>query len=296
MAMQLKTRYLDISTIESISSDSDRASLDLFVQTDAGESESDVRNFARPLIPDSYDGLIFTEMAVSRISDELWDIHAEYSPNTSPRAIVVLNVDDVRWSVKSSSGQQFRTKFSRGLVAEQTKNDLTALKLAGTPAQNSIGRVYYTKKGWRIEGREISMGTVLIDVETVKSAANVSGGYLITAAQAASDQSVNAASWKGFAAGTLKLLSYSASEQGSADVSLNPPDWDVQFTMEFQANRSGLVFASNIAAVDVLGHQLLELEVHPGWDDTKKTNDDELQRVAVHDIWPTINFSSVLGI
>lgn len=296
MAMELKTRFLDISTVDSISADSDRAAIDYFVIATEDESEIDVRNFARPLIPDLYEGLIFSEMTTTRVSDDLWDVHAEFSPTTSSMAYSVLGVDDVRWSVKSSNGQQFRTKFSRGLVAEQTVDNTASLKLAGTPIQNAVGRVFRTSAGWRIEGREVPIGTVLIDAQTVKSAADVSGGYLVTAAQAAGNQSVNSVSWRGFAAGTLRLLNYSAAERGSNDVALNPPDWEVQFTMEFQPNQTGLVFATDVAAVDVLGHQLLELEVAPSWNTAKNQTEDRLERVAVHNIYPTIDFAAVLGI
>lgn len=288
MAISLELRFEDVDATQSESQDDDGATLRYVALTDAGESEADVRAYAIANIPTIYDGLGFTKVGVKRKADAIFDITATYEPLNSPYTLPALEPDEVRYSIRSGSSGSMRRTYSDSLISETVATGMTEYEFSGTAVERVIG-IKHTSDGLEVEGVDVPTGQIELSLETVKDNTAISGGWLVTLAEYANAFAFNSATYKGFAAGTLQIVDYQASQRGGSN-----PDWDISISMIYSRNLTSINVGNGITVPSKLGHDYLDVLFA-----RKVINGLPLSvpvRAAVHRLYPYIDFNVTLGI
>jgi hypothetical protein len=294
MTMSLQTAWDDVETTASLSESDQAATFRYMVFTDDGETEDDVRDYAMPRVPDVYAGLLFTKMDVKRKqeADDVWSITAYYESPASSFALPKLSAGETRWSIRNGGGSTVKRLYSLGLVSEHVSEDTGSnYKFEATKAERLVGiSVGKDGKGFEVEGKDVSLGNIEISVETVVSNAEATGAYLTAASAAADANAINDNTWKVFAAETLRLIDFNASQRAG-----NNPDWDVAMTFVFSPSLTNIRVPNISKPIPAKkGQQLLDVMFAE-----KKVGKFSLSvpvRAAVHDWYPKINFASVLKV
>lgn len=297
MTITLTRKWIDTSTETSIAGD-DKTEMMFLAHADDGERDEDVDAFCQldVNLSQSYNGKGIVGFRVEATEhDELFNVVVNYESRTSSQTLPRLNEGEVRWSVKTAKQGTAKKTYSRSLVSESVIDPQlanAAWKFSGTASERVVGlRIGTGGKGYEIEGKDIGLGTVIIDVQTVVGDVRISSGYLVTAALHAAQEPTNSAIWNGFPIGTLRLIDYAASPRSSA---AGDPEYDVNFALDYQPNLTGLSIASEMPAFDKKGHELLDVMYKK-----KVIQGIPLSvpvRAAVHEWYPEIDLATVLGI
>jgi hypothetical protein len=264
--------------------------------------EPDVRSAALTQTPAGYEQLLRGSIDIIRVGDDVWNVVVGYvEPNSLTMTPVV--VGDVRYSITNSTGDTYTQKESTELVEEyqNTAAGYSWMTLRGTPMETNLGLEWYggptegSKGSISCNGIPTRVGTVEVRFDTAITAAQATGGYLVNAAAAAASNTVNTDLYIGFAAGTLRMLSYQASERGQEPSDLDGPDWDVSFSALFSPNIT--IQSATFGAIPKQGHEWLEYlfvkkTVTVGG---RKVSGTIPARAAVHKRYPEGSFSSIIG-
>ena len=296
MSIQLEQKFLNVESTDGTANSDDATTLHYQVITDAGETEDDVRDHCRANLPTGYFGLVRENFSLARASDSLWEVDVEFGPADSAKALPKLEVDQTRYSIRGGSGGSAKRTFSLGLISEHVAPGVGGLRLADGPAERIIG-LTVDKNGYEAKGVDEPVGQISIDIETVKNAENISGGYLVSLAEYAKRQLVNSATFRGFAAGTLKIVDFDAAVRGGDD-----PDWDISIQIEYEPNLTNIVVGNGITVTSKKGHELLDVlydvqirNTAPAGPPVKLPLAVPI-RAAVHQMKDTLNFNTALGI
>lgn len=295
MAVDLELQWDEVETTAASAANENVATLRYFAYTDNDEEEPDVRIAVLPLVPDFYGNLLFVKLDIRRHqeSNDVWECIAHFEHASSQFTLPELEVDDVRWSIRGGSGSTRQRQHSFKLITEVVHDDFKPdYEFAGTPVERMVGILVEKADGESkssFKGRDYLVGTVEIDVQTVKDYMQVSAGYLTTCASWAAQYAISNAQWQTFAAGTLQLTSFNAVERGGDDA-----DWDISMSFLFSPDLMNVKIGS-LTVPKVPGHALLDVT------NVKQKSSNGIAyeipvRAAVHQWYPAINFSTVLGV
>lgn len=295
--IELEMKWDEINTKLSTNAKDNSANIRWLAFTDDNESEDDVRNYAAANLPDTYDTLRIRDFETKRHenSDDVWALDVSYEHVASAQVLPALEVDDVRWGIRTSGQTSRKRLYSLGLKSETVDTTTgDSYKFNTGPRakwKNVVGLKIGEDGSLSVEGVDYSFSEILISAETVKSAAQISGGYLINAADLASRNVVNSTLWRGFAIGTVRLIDYSAVERAG-----DAADWDINFTLVFSPNLTNIAINSEITVPAKAGHDLLDVLYLP-----EKLPDGPFSvyravRAAVHQWYELVNLTSQLGV
>lgn len=291
MTIKIYKKHIDVSLTASVSDSDDGAEVYYFAHTDANETDADVHAFAvlPANIPHDYRGLGITKIRIERLEedDSIWSLTANYASRSASQTQPKLDVGEFSWRIRTTNAGSQKQTQSTALVAEVTA--AANFAYTGTPLEKALGITGTEKGGYEIEGVDKPTGSIVIDTTSVVSAADITAGYLVTIAAHAAQFSVNSLAWEGWAAETLRIMSYAAKPR-SAD-SGAAPDWDISLSFEFSPNLTGLV-VGGLAPIDKKGHDYLDVlyarAVVSGLTVSKPV------RAATHQRFPKINYATVL--
>jgi hypothetical protein len=288
MAIVITPKFKDIESTDAVAIGEDSALIHYVAITTEDEDEPAVRAQAVADIPLVYSGLILTKVFIRRESDDVWEIDVSYESDDSESTLPKLEVDQVRWSVRSGSSGTLKRTFSLELIEEVVAAGFDDYQFDGTAAERVIG-LTSTADGLEVEGIDVPQGRVEITVQTVKSALQVNAGYLVDLANYASDHAFSAVAWRGFPAGTIQLVDYSADQRGGDN-----PDWDIGMSLVYSPNLTNIDIGNGITIASKKGHEILDVLY------ARKTIQSlPLSipiRAAVHRANPLINLNAALGI
>lgn len=289
MAVTFEERWTGIKSRNSASAKRDVVQLSYIAKATEGEEEPAIRAAASTTLPDSYSGLGRDEVSITRLeTDGRWDVTASYKHPSSSAGKKTLDVDEVRWSVRSGGGVSQRAVYSLGLISETPSAGNYVF--SGTAMENVIGlKLGADGNNIEVEGVDVQIGVVEIEVETTKSTTQINAGYLINGATYAANQVVNSDIWNGFAIGTMQLQSFSSVPRNEAS-----PKYDIQMSFIFSPNLTNIAVGDLTVAAKT-GHDLLDVLF------TRTIIAGNLPmavpvRAAVHRMNPWISFASSLGI
>lgn len=323
MSIDIQYRWVDVETIDGTDQD-DQGELFFVARTTAGEDEKAVRKFAKEsinstrdpntgdiippsgttspviptnysgiLIPPDYDGLGVTQLRTQRTeSDNAFHITAVYRSRADAATFRKLEAGECRWTMRTSQSGTAKMTHSRGLVQEIYAPP--ELKYETTPLETALGVKWGDHGAFEKQGIDVSVGTILVDVQAVVSSEHIDAGYILNCATWAVQRCTNANDWSIFPAGTLKILDFIARSRSVDPRATAPddvPDYDVAFVMEYQPNLTA-VQIGDLGTVDKKGHQHLDLTF--GKKEINRMPASVPVRAAVHDIFPTVQFADDL--
>ncbi len=264
------------------------------VHGSAGENETAITTYLLNNLPATLDDLILQSLQISREdADDYWSCDVLYSAPVNPKNRQQMQPGSgYRWTVRSSGGASVPRQLSEEFIAESV-NGIYQDKWALAAKNDAVKRVI----GWRLtsEGAtttelvDFPVGGVEIGVELAVTAAQVTGGLLVSIASHAANQAVNSAAWNGFAAQTLRFTNFSAVPRNGAS-----PSWDLSYTFDYSPATTVTVDTLTLAKA---GQHYLEAVT----ENSELVGGMGLQlplviRLATHRIRPEINYSTELGI
>ena len=279
----------------------DKWTKNYIVHGDAGEDETAVVAWLVANLPQTLDDLLLESLKVSREeADDYWSCDATYSAPANPKNRPQQEPGGgYRWTIRSAGGSSVKMLESLALVDEEV-DTLYQDKwtLTGATVSDRVNRLL----GWRLtsdgattnEPVDIQIGGVEIGVELAVSAAQVTAGFLVTAAGHAAQQAVNSATWNGFAAKTLRFTNFSATPRNGT-----LPAWDLQYTFDYSPAETVVFDAGTPGewSINKEGQHLLDLVTeYKEIDATKGWFLPFIVRAATHQIRPEINYQTELGI
>ncbi|MEO1530215.1 MAG: hypothetical protein AAFX06_32900 [Planctomycetota bacterium] len=288
MTISVEEKLPGIQSRDGTSDDNDGVEWEYHIHTE-GEDEASVRAAAKAGIPETYQDLIRSNILLVERGPNLWSATAEYEAPSRFTTLPKLSVDQVRWGIRTGGGESVKRTYSDALISETTAGGAAVFSLAGQPEERLMG-ISSTKDGWEVEGVDWDTGAIEIFVETVKSGAQISAGYLVTLATYAKLRVVNSAIWNGFAIGTLKLVTFNDRHRGGTS-----GDRDIDMSFSFEPNLTNINVGNGLVVPEKQGHDRLDVQ----FQSRRSTNGLPTSvpvRVAVHRDRPRVDFATALGI
>ena len=161
---------------------------------------------------------------------------------------------------------------------------------------------------WTVDGIDMPLGEVEIGCDTTLLNSEVTAGYLIELATAASNNLVNDDLWQGFfAIGTMRFISFNAEQRAAPDEDpgSNDEPWDVSLDFIFSPTTEIADVPAELPAFGVppgfgsvagykRGHEYVDVTTAPKVLKVNNPRSDytipEIRRIAVHQIYPTGSF------
>lgn len=285
MTITIKDKFLDVASSDGEAFENDGATFEKLIETTNNETEADVRTALKAGTPTTYLDLIRDRIDLQRTEvDGVWEASVSYVASTSVSALPKLAVGDVRWSITAGSGGTAKRTFSKSLVSEVASS--TDYEFSGTAAELALG--LKNDKGFSVEGIDVPVGSVQIQLQAVRSAADVTAGFLNTLSAAAVNKVVNSLAWNNFPAGTLQIVNTSANERAGTGA-----PWDITATMDYQPNLTSISVGNGLTVTAKDGHD--ELDVLYVKKVVGQFTVSVPVRAAVHRLFDRVDFATVYG-
>lgn len=217
----------------------------------------------------------------------------------------------VRWSIRSGPGSSETRTMSLSLIEDRARTgtfkwddpayDDRVKKLLGLET-NANGD---SASHFSVMGISVPTGNIEVVVETIKPYKNaVTDGWLVKAAEYVARQCTNAVAWEGFPVGSLRLATMEATqrEEEQLDPLINRQPFDVTIVMAYEPEAEIETDGMPAFTRKKRGHEYLdrlyveqEVEVDP-FTGEPKIIIPVLERLALHQIYPEINFVTDLGL
>jgi hypothetical protein len=233
----------------------------------------------------------------------------------SPKPLEEKNPPDneIRLSIRSGTGESNNRLYSKELVEEVFEPGNLLWRWDGYPeVDRSLNVEVDTSEDngtmFTIKGIPQRSSSVELVVETLLPNTSIVTGYLLTAASYADRHFINEKPWRGFPAGSLKLLTVDSTQRGSlaeGSTDLNVSPWNVVYTIVFQANLTAAELNANLPPG--LKGQVQFANGKRGWDYLDITYvDDEFspnqaatfliptaKRASIHKLYDEIDFATL---
>lgn len=291
MAIDMYERFVSPETLEGNGRE-DKAMRAYHLLGDAGETEAQIRAYAKANIPAFYEGLTRKDIRFTpeETDKNLWLARAQYtSPEDESNKPTPNPGEGYLWTIKSGGGATVRQLYSLGIIDEVVATGYSdwAVKNASGNVRYIIGWEETAEGGVKANGTDLDVGGVEIGVRYSVSAADVTAGFLVSVAGYAALRAVNLNAWNGFAAKTLRLINYSASERNSEGANA----WDIQLDFNFspfqQVQMQGL-------QIDKQGQHLLDVTTQYKKVDASDLALPDIIRLATHKVRPEIDYATAL--
>jgi hypothetical protein len=192
----------------------DSASTDLVYTVEGTEDDAAVRTLVEATVPTTYNGLVLQSYHMAHQGGGVWEVSARYGQKEK----------------KETGDSSFSFDTGGGTVhISQSLQTLGSYAPPGKTAPNFQGAIGATIDS--VEGTDITVPIYSFAETHYLDNALVTGAYKLNLFQLTGR--VNAASFKGFAAGEVLFLGASGSKRGSED-------WEITFRFAASPNVSGL--------------------------------------------------------
>lgn len=292
MAITSKERWTSPRTRDDIGGKNDRAFISHVIEGDNGEGEAAIRAWALNNLAATYEGLWRRSIEVERTeSDGVWDVRATYeSPAVNfPSVNIPPGTNTTVWGIRTAGGGVVKRFYSEEFIDERAEDVKYEWAGFATEITQAVGLTSDGQGQLKSVGVDQQVGQIEVWVKTVYSAAQVTGGALITAAEQAALHSVNNATWEIFPARTLKIDSFSATKR-------NDGNYNIDYTFQYSPAIT-LTLIDNKPSITKQGHHHLEVVMRPKAiqpNGLLKLTTPFIARVATHRLYPEINFTTEL--
>ena len=206
------------------------------------------------------------------------------------------------WEIRAGGGETMSMQASLALIQEKAVNQDYEI---GT--FSDFARILGIKRGtsshpgensghWVTEGVPVPLGSIEIVAHAWKSNATVTAGYMGTVSEWAARNAVNVADWKVFPAKTLRIVDFQAKQQVGED-----SGWEMTFNFSYSAKVTAAELNASLPTLDPFtedkqGHHVLDI-LHCAENIQPKNFTLQIPyRAAIHQVYPEINYTTVLQI
>ena len=259
----------------------------IHADTDDDNNEPDVRAWYEANNADTYDGLLWESYTIERMeADGWWEAVATYVSSQHKDPETPEPDDFWLWSIRGTSSGTQRRMMSLALT-DEAKASETWNFTGSTKHARVLGLTKNADGGFAAEGADVPVGAIEL---TARGSVDVSGGnanYLVTSAGYAAQSAVNSAIWNGFAAKTLRITSFDATQRADTTV------WDITYGFNFSPffTITGVGLDKDL---NVPGQYFADVAREDAVVTSKTFSVPAIVRVGVHQLFPEINYQTIL--
>lgn len=290
------------------------------------DGRDDVMSAVLSAAPDDLYGLVIDSASVERrvkddgeaLGEAIWDCSVGYvapnrkQPYTLGSPVVVGQPRPVRWSIRNAGGAALTQLKSKEFIGESTYKDFGIVKFGtNNVTKNLLGWKRASNSGSSFVATGVSAQTYTVElvVETVATAAEMSGGYGVNLAAYAGKNVINSVAWKGFPIRCLQFVGCVAKQRTEKREQYNPDNndqpWDLTLTFSYQPPET-IDYPTDIAPInpgtgnitekkgfEYLDIMYMEVQVTVGG---KTVSLSVPARYALHRNHEEVNFDTDLGL